>query len=197
MKNLLISTVLMLLVMSSVSFAGPSDPGTSIGIWMSLDDVVDDTYSISVHRFNLNAGVQALSYDISVSEQAYISADYSPQWDTTAGIDFSNPAHGAVAQLLNSIRFDTQRNPASAVISANTSDVIEVLKLQLTDTTTPRWIVLNISNIVATDENGNLFDNVLTAGSSAPSIAFQIVPEPATMVMLALGGLFLRRKRQA
>jgi hypothetical protein len=70
---------------------------------------------------------------------------------------------------------------------------------------TPRWIYFDILSPVAT--NGAGIPLVQLPGGSAPNIisapgaqghtiAVQIIPEPATMLLLSLGGIFVLRKRK-
>lgn len=197
MKNYFITAVLVLFISSAACLADPVVSDTSLGIFLTLDEVVGDTYSVSVDRINMFGGLQELSYDITISEEAYVSADFGDNWSTDPVYDSSTPASGASAQLTDLVRFDSRSDINGAPFLANTMGLIETLDIQITDLTTPRWIIINIINIVATDENGNQITDIWTHGGQAPALAIQIVPEPATMAILALGGLFLRRRRQA
>jgi hypothetical protein len=198
MKKYFISAILVLLISSSTCFAVLVESDTSLGIFLTLDEVVGDTYSISVDRINMVGGLQELSYDISISEEALVTADFGDNWSTDPVYDSSTPSSGAPAELTDLVKFDSRSDINGNPFLANTMGLVETLELQITDLTTPRWIIINVINIVATDENGNQITDIWTwKGGAEPSRVIEIVPEPATMAMLALGGLFLRRRKQA
>ena len=160
--------------------------------------------SAEVHRANTDFGLGALAYDLQFSELLNLTREYSDYgWVANDGLfDSSNPVDGT-SNSFASIRFDTVHSPAGSEFSAGTAGVVESLTvLDLT----PRWVYFDISSPVATNGAGSnlvsglggtltvLPDDNPDAPEQGHTLAVYI-PEPMTMLLLGLGGIFTLRKR--
>ena len=178
----------------------------ALNLWMEFNS---GTNAVEVHRENIDFGLGALAYNMTFDgESLDLSREYSDYgWFANDGLwDSSTPGDGVSARgFFTSIRFDTARSPANSEFSPGTGVVESITIWDLT----PRWIYFDILNntsspVVAT--NGAGVNIVQLPGGSAPIVIPDpdgqghtlavYIPEPATMLLLSLGGIFVLRKRK-
>lgn len=174
-------------------------------LWMTVEQQ-DTDLVIEVHRANTDFGLGGLSYNLEFSETVETSREYSDYgWVANDGFwDNSNPLDGAVAVSLDSARFDTVVDPATSEFPESTSGTVEVLTLTNIAPAPPRWIFVDILGPAASDGPGN--DLVAELGGTISVIPQQglpephtlgiFVPEPGTLILFGLAGVFLLKRRR-
>lgn len=187
-------------------------------LWMT-GELVGTELTVEIHRTNTDFGLGGLSYNLQFSESLYLSREYSDYgWVANDGVfDISNPvdigAGGSASATLNSIRFDTVFNPPGSEFPAGTAGTVESLAITLYDLT-PRWIYFDIVTPSASDGLGQNLETTLGGSINVISTIYPDpippsldtpepghslaygVPEPTTLMLFGLGGLFLRKKRK-
>ncbi len=182
-----------------------ADP--ALDLWMTTDNYIVTTspFEVYVQRTNTDFGLGSLSYNMQFSELLQLTREYSDyEWVTNDGLfDSTDPCDG-FAGTFTSIRFDTVHSPAGSEFSPSSGDV-ETLTIEVFDWT-PRWVYFDIVSPAATDGLG--VDLVTGIGGSisvipddtpAPEQGHTLavyIPEPATILLLSIGGLFTLKKRK-
>jgi hypothetical protein len=160
---------------------------------------VTSTATAQVNRTNTDFGLGGLSYNLQFSESLNLTREYSDYgWMANDGIfDSSIPTDGSTGSFTN-IRFDTVHSPAGSEFSPG-SGTVESLNITLSNLT-PRWIYFDI--IAPSASNGSGTDLITGLGGSIniiPAGAHTLViyiPEPTTMLLFSIGGLFALKKHR-
>ena len=162
-------------------------------------EVTDTEIIVDVHRSNTGFDLGGLSYDLTFSEVLEVTREYSDHgWDTGL-YDNSSPVDG-VSDTLDSVTFDTVAEPFGTAFLEG-DGIVETLTFSLPAGETPRWIYFDLAFGSASDGAG---DDLLSLGgtvdvASVPSghtFGVEIVPEPATILLLSLGTVVFSKRRR-
>ena len=174
---------------------------------LSIDGHLTDTeLVVTVHRTNTGFGLGGLSYDLQFSEPLDFTREYSDHgWVAGDGLwDNSIPTDGTPVVGLTSARFDTVADPAGSEFPEDSSGTVEVLTFTNVALTPVRWVFIDLLAPQASD--GSARDLETTLGGTINVIPGEdvpdghtfgiIVPEPASLMLLMLGGLIAAASRQ-
>ena len=203
MKRGRVFPLVLFVIISAISVqSATADP--ELDLWMAGGFDGTSTILVEVRRSNVDFGLGGLSYNLQFSESLNLTREYSDYgWVANDGIfDNSNPIDGTTGSFTN-IYFDTVHSPAGTEFSAGSGDV-ESLVIEVTDLT-PRWIYFDILSPSASDGSGtdllnlggtiDVWPDDITAPEPGHARAVYI-PEPATMLFLSLGGIFVLKKHR-
>lgn len=192
-----------LFIMCAISLkSANADP--ALDLWMAGGFDGTSTIEVWVSRTNVDFGLGGLSYNLQFSESLNLTREYSFYgWIANDGLfDNSNPGDDSTGSF-TSIYFDTAHDPAGTEFSAG-SGTVESLTIEVTDLT-PRWIYFDILSPSASNGSGADLLNlggtldVIPDDTQAPESGHTLavyVPEPATMLFLSLGGIFVLKKHR-
>jgi hypothetical protein len=204
------------LVIVCLLMPGKASVAVELVLEMSAERLGDELF-VTVNRTNTGFGLGALSYDLQFSEALVTTREYSDYgWYANDGLfDISNPTDGSSPDFFTDVRFDTAFDPAGEEFPPDTSGIVEVLTLS-DDFLTGRWIYFDL--LVESASNGSganlettlggtisIIDNVFilppeldpTGPAEQGHTLAVYIPEPATLMLLALGGTVLLKKRRA
>lgn len=193
---------------------GKADGDVELVLEMSAERVGDELF-VEVNRTNTGFGLGGLSYNLQFSEALGVTREYSDYgWFANDGVfDISSPLDDTSAYL-TSARFDTVAYPLDSEFDANTTGIVELFTFDVS--LMERWLYFDLSDASASNGLGDDLEStlggsvsiidtvlILPPGLDPTGPAEQghtlaiFVPEPATLMFLALGGTVLLKKRRA
>ena len=201
-----------------LNLPGGANGAPVLDLWVTgpAQALPGDTIEVTTHRLNTESGLAGLSYDLYFSRPLdELTRVYSAHgWianEPSQGYDWCDPLEGEPADTYGGIAFDTLADPFGSEFSPG-EGIIEVITLTIPeDTVVDSWVTfdLDLTSVSASDGFGNNWWDLVggeinVLPSTQPEVAplaygVKIVPEPATLSLLAFGWGWarLRRKRRS